>query len=106
HALRESIAQPRRTGHHEATLTTGKLLIQYEKGNATKVVAVEVREEHGINCGGLQSQTRERDEGGRSAIEQDVRRLRTHRNARLKATAATEGVARSDELHGDHRPAY
>jgi hypothetical protein len=88
--------------------TTRELPIENEERKPTEVIPVEVADENRSNTVGVDPRSLERDERGRTAVDEAGMPIRLSENARLQATAATERVAAPQESnsHACHRPPH
>jgi hypothetical protein len=97
HRCRHPLPDARRAGDHERALAPAELAVEDEEGNASEVVAVEMREEDAADRSGVDARTLHADEGRGATVDQDSAVGALEAEAGLQAPAGAESVARPEE---------
>src|SRR5262249_7241794 len=74
-----------------------KLSVEDQERQASEVIAVEMGQHDGVEVERVDAETPQRNERGRTAVEQDAARAGLDEDAGLESATTAEGVARSDE---------
>ena len=107
HRRADSRLHARRAGHGERPCPTLELSVEDQEGHAAEVIAVQVREDHGVDRLRVHAEAPHRDERGGAAVDEHLSAGGLDVDARLEPSATAERIARSEnpDLHPRLHPA-
>ncbi len=101
HAEVHPLSDTPRSSDPERPFAMRELLIEHEKRNPAEMIAMQMGNDDAIDRDWLEAETLERDQRRRPAVQKYMCVRRTHRDARLEASAAAKCITRSNKLHRD-----
>jgi len=101
--LEQPFPQANRSGYREGTLASNELLVEDQERETTEMVAVQMRNDDGIDGARVEAETLEGDQRRGSTVQLHMRLRPSERDAGLESAVGAERITRADELDGHHK---